>query len=75
MVQAARKYKRIVQTGTQHRSNRITMKGIQLLHEGIIGDIYMGRGTVYRLRSSIGRVQDSPVPEGVNWDLFRDQHQ
>ena len=71
MVQAARKYKRIVQTGTQHRSNRITMKGIQLLHEGIIGDIYMGRGTVYRLRSSIGRVQDSPVPEGVNWDLFR----
>ena len=71
MVQAARKYNRIVQVGTQHRSNRMSQKGIQLLREGVIGDIYMGRGTVYRHRPSIGRVQDSPVPPGVNWDLYR----
>jgi len=71
MVQAARKYNRIVQTGTQHRSNSITQKGVQLLHEGVIGDVYMGRGTVYRRRSNIGTKPDSPVPKGVNWDLFR----
>jgi len=71
MVQAARKYNRVVQVGTQHRSNVITRKAIQLLHEGVIGDIYMGRATVYRHRPSIGRVQNSPVPEGVHWDLYR----
>jgi predicted dehydrogenase len=71
MVQAARKYNRIVQTGTQYRSNRLSQKGIQLLMSGVIGDIYMGRGTVYRHRPSIGRVANSPVPDGVNWDLFR----
>jgi predicted dehydrogenase len=71
MVQAARKYNRIVQTGTQHRANRLSQKSIQLLMEGVIGDIYMGRGTVYRHRPSIGRVADSPVPAGVNWDMYR----
>jgi len=71
MVQAARKYNRIVQVGTQYRSSRISQKAIQLLKEGVIGDIYMGRGTVYGFRGNIGRVPDSPVPQGVNWDLFR----
>jgi predicted dehydrogenase len=71
MVQAARKYNRVVQVGSQYRSNRITQKGIQLLHEGVIGDIYMGRATVYRHRPSIGRIKDSPIPPGVNWDLYR----
>jgi predicted dehydrogenase len=71
MVQAARKYNRIVQTGTQYRSNRLSQKSIQLLMDGVIGDIYMGRGTIFRHRPSIGRVADSPVPAGVNWDLYR----
>jgi predicted dehydrogenase len=71
MVEAARKYNRIVQVGTNFRSNRITQRAIQLLQNGIIGDIYMGRATVFGHRRSIGRVADSPVPEGVNWDLHR----
>lgn len=71
MVQAAQKYNRIVQIGTQYRSNSFSRKSIQLLMDGVIGDIYMGRGTVYRHRPSIGRVADSPVPAGVNWDLYR----
>ncbi len=71
MVQAARKYKRIVQVGTQYRSARVSQKAIQLLQDGAIGDLYMGRGTVYGHRGNIGRVPDSPVPSGVHWDLFR----
>jgi predicted dehydrogenase len=71
MVQAARKHNRVVQVGTQYRSNPVTQKAIQLLHEGVIGDIYMGRATVYGHRENIGRVQDSAIPKGVNWDLFR----
>lgn len=71
MVQAARKYNRIVQAGTQRRANRLAMKAIKMLRDGVIGDVYMGRGTVYRSRPSIGKKPDTPVPQGVNWDLFR----
>src|SRR5512133_1719312 len=71
MVQAARKYNRIVQAGTQRRADRLNMKAIQMLRDGVIGDIYAGRGTVYRSRPSIGKKPDVPVPQGVNWDLFR----
>ena len=71
MVQAARKYKRIVQVGLQHRSSRISQEAIRLLRIGVIGDVYMGKGTVYRHRSTIGRIPDNQIPKGVNWDLFR----
>ena len=70
MVQAARKYNRIVQVGTQNRSNEVTKKAIKFLQDGKMGSIYMGRGIVYGHRSNIGRVKDSPIPEGVHWDLF-----
>jgi predicted dehydrogenase len=71
MVQAARKYNRIVQAGTQRRANRLNQKAIQMLRDGVIGDVYMGRGTVYRSRPSIGRKPDGPAPKGLNWDLYR----
>ena len=71
MVEAARKYNRIVQVGTQYRSSQIVQKAIQAIHDGIVGEVYMGRGVVFGHRPSIGRVADSPVPDGVNWDLYR----
>ncbi|MBR9997561.1 MAG: Gfo/Idh/MocA family oxidoreductase [Cyclobacteriaceae bacterium] len=71
MVQAARKYNRVIQAGTQYRSNRLVMEAIQLIHDGIIGEVYMGRGVIFGHRPSIGRVADSEVPAGVNWDLYR----
>jgi len=71
MVEATRKYNRIVQLGTQHRSNRVSQKAIEVIQQGLIGDVYMGRGYEFKRRQTIGRVADSPVPQGVNWDLFR----
>lgn len=71
MVQAARKYNMIVQAGTQRRGDKLSQKAIQMLRDGVIGEVYMGRGTVYRSRPSIGRKPDGPVPKGVNWDLYR----
>jgi len=70
MVQAARKYNRVVQTGTGSRSSRIVIEAIKFIHEGKLGDIYMGRGIVYGFRGNIGHVKDSPIPERVHWDLF-----
>jgi predicted dehydrogenase len=70
MVEAARKYKRIVQTGTQARSSLATLGAVRYLNEGGLGDIYMAKGLCLKPRGSIGRVKDGEVPEGVDWDAF-----
>ncbi len=70
MVAAARKYKCMVQHGTQNRSSPNIMEGIAKLKEGLIGDVYMARGIDYKLRGNLGRVKTSPVPEGLDWDAW-----
>ena len=70
MVEAARKYNRVVQTGTQARSSETVLKALDFIHSGGLGDIYMARGLCLKPRGSIGHVKNSTVPEGVNWDAF-----
>ncbi|MGB9458346.1 MAG: Gfo/Idh/MocA family oxidoreductase [Bryobacteraceae bacterium] len=71
MLQVARETKRMVQVGSQHRSMQYGIRAMQALHSGIIGQVYMARGLCFKRRPSIGHKADSPVPPGVNWDLFR----
>jgi predicted dehydrogenase len=70
MVAAAAKSNRVVQGGMQRRSLAHKKRAIQLLREGYIGDLYMARGLCYKRRQSIGHQPDSPVPPGVEWDIF-----
>jgi predicted dehydrogenase len=70
MVEAARKYKRVVQVGSQSRSIAHKIRAMQLLHEGVIGQVYMAKGVCFRRRRSIGHQPDGPVPAGIDWDLF-----
>ncbi len=70
MVAAARKYKRMVQHGTQNRSSPNIMEGIQKLKEGVIGDVYMARGIDYKIRGNLGRVNPGRVPEGLDWSRW-----
>ncbi len=70
MVAAARKYDRMVQHGTQNRSSPNIMEGIAKLKEGVIGDVYMARGIDYKVMGNLGRINPSPVPEGLNWDQW-----
>jgi predicted dehydrogenase len=70
MVEAARKYKRVVQHGTQSRSNLVMQEGVRKLREGLIGEIYMARGLAYKWRASIGKLREEPVPQGVHYDLW-----
>lgn len=70
MVDAARKYKRMVQVGSQSRSMAHKRKAITLIHEGIIGQPYMAKAICFKRRPSIGHAPDGPVPPGVNWDMF-----
>jgi predicted dehydrogenase len=70
MVAAARRYNRVVQGGMQRRSITHKKRAVELLRQGAIGDVYMARGLCYKRRKSIGHKPDSPVPPGVDWDLF-----
>lgn len=71
MIEAATKYKRIVQHGVQLRSSTAIQEAIQHLRNGLIGKVYMARGIVYKWRADIGDQGNSQVPEGLNWDLWQ----
>jgi predicted dehydrogenase len=70
MVEAALKYDRIVQHGVQLRSSVAVQEAIKHLREGLIGRVYMARGLVFRERGDIGKKGLSPVPEGLDYDLW-----
>ncbi|MGH9338362.1 MAG: Gfo/Idh/MocA family protein [Acidobacteriota bacterium] len=70
MVEAARKYNRIVQVGFQNRSIENVRKAVQFLHDGGIGKVYMAKGLCFKPRETIGYVKDEPVPDGVHYDLW-----
>ncbi len=70
MIEAAYKYNRIVQHGVQLRSSLAIREAVKHLEEGLIGRVYMSRGLVYRWRPDIGDKGISPVPEGLNYDLW-----
>ena len=71
MVEAARKYKRIVQAGTQSRSDEAVQEAFEYIHRGELGKIVVARGFCYKRRESIGKVDGpQPIPESVDYDLW-----
>ena len=70
MVEAARKYKRIVQAGQNMRSEPRVRAAIRLLHEGKLGQVYRASIDIVKARGSIGRVREGQPPKGVHWDLY-----
>jgi predicted dehydrogenase len=70
MIEAARKYGRMVQVGSQGRSMPHKQRAIGLLRDGVIGKVYLAKAVCFKRRKSIGHQPDGPVPPGVDWDLF-----
>src|SRR5450759_3384059 len=62
IVAAARKYDRIVQQGSQSRSNIALQEAVQKMRDGLIGDVYHARGLCYKWRDTIGRKPEEAVP-------------
>lgn len=71
MVQAARKYDRRVQMGTQRRSYEKIIEGIQKVREGAIGRAYLAQSWYTNNRKSIGHADVGPVPKELDWDLWQ----
>jgi len=71
MVKAARKYNRIVQSGTQRRSDAGLKQAIEYVRQGNLGKIKLIRGICYVRRGSIGKVKGpQPVPKSIDYDLW-----
>ena len=71
LVEAAHKYNRIVQHGVQLRSSEAIQEAIGHLRKGLIGNVYMSRGLVYRWRPSIGKKPTEAPPANLNWDVWQ----
>jgi len=71
MVKAARKHNRIVQAGTQRRSDTGLPEAIEYIKQGNLGKIRVVHGIVYVQRGSIGKVNGpQPIPESVDYNLW-----
>jgi predicted dehydrogenase len=70
MIDAARRYNRIVEVGTQRRSGVVLGKAVQFLRDGGLGKVYAGKTVIYRPRQPIGVTADTPVPPGVHYDMW-----
>ena len=68
---AASKYRRVVQAGTQNRSDEGLIPAFAAIRQGELGKIKLVRGFCYKLRRSIGRTEGpQPVPASVDYDLW-----
>jgi predicted dehydrogenase len=72
MVEAARKYKRVVQCGTWQRSNVHFQKAIEAIQDGIIGKVTFAKTWNYAniYPEGIGNPPDSDPPAGLDWDFW-----
>ena len=71
MVEAARKYNRIVQFGAQRRSDPGVKEIFEYLKNGNLGKITCVRGFCYKRRKSIGKVNGTGIiPPGVDYNLW-----
>lgn len=69
-IEAAKKYGRIVQHGTQQRSSESRANEIAAVHSGKYGRLLVSKGYCCKPRWSIGRKETEPPPADLAFDLW-----
>jgi len=70
MVAAMRKYDRVVQLGTQARSNIHQLSAMRYIAEGNLGRVRFAKAWESARQGSIGHPPDGEPPAGVDYDLW-----
>jgi len=70
MIEAAAKYKRVVEVGTQNRSAKYNMEAKQYIADGKLGKIHFCRIYNQKGWANFPAQPDSAVPAGLDWDLW-----
>ena len=69
LVDAAKKYGRIAQAGTQRRSDKAYPEAAEWLAEGHLGKITSAHAVVYKDRKAVTRRKSpTPMPSGIDYD-------
>lgn len=71
MVEAARKYDRIVQAGTQRRSSSLVQEAVAHLQTGALGKVGLARAWIHQERQPIGHGTPEPVPPGIDYAMWQ----
>ena len=71
LVQAAAKYGKLCQMGSQQRSSPHTIEIVGKIHDGLIGRAYWAETWYANRRKPIGVGQEVPVPSTLDWDLWQ----
>ena len=71
LVEAQRKYGKVVQMGIQQRSSPHTIEIVEKIHNGLIGRPYFAKCWYSNVRKSIGIGKEAPVPPQLDWDLWQ----
>jgi predicted dehydrogenase len=73
LVQAARRYDRIVQAGTQQRTMEMNRFACEFVRNGGIGKIKAVECVNFRSPETYPGFPAEPVPQGLDWDLWMGQ--
>jgi predicted dehydrogenase len=71
LVEVQQKYGKLVQMGTQRRSNALVIEAVDKIRNGLIGTPYFGKGWYSNTRKSIGFGKEAPVPPQLDWDMWQ----
>ncbi len=71
LVEAAKKFGKVVQMGNQQRSSDHTIEIINEIHKGIIGTPYKAVAFYQNGRGEVPIQKKAPVPQGLDWELFQ----
>ena len=71
MVWAARKYNRVVQTGSQQRSGTHYARAVEVIRGGKLGKIaHITAGRIRNSMPGFGKPADCPPPPELDWDMW-----
>jgi predicted dehydrogenase len=71
LVEAQKKYAKVVQMGTQQRSSPHSIEIVGKIHEGLIGRAYYAKAWYSNTRKTIGFGKPAPVPPQLDWELWQ----
>tara|TARA_R110002049_G_scaffold309112_1_gene517290 strand:+ start:1392 stop:2735 length:1344 start_codon:yes stop_codon:yes gene_type:complete len=71
VVEAQKKYNKVVQMGNQQRSSPQSIKIVNEIHNGIIGHAYEAIAFYANGRGRVPNPVKAAPPEGLNWNLFQ----
>ncbi len=70
IIAAAKKYNRVIQCGTQLRSQRSLLNAIKYIHDGKLGEVKLARCLSYKTRKPIGEAGIFEIPKTLDYDLW-----